>query len=64
MQLYFPCTDAPLVPVRAKSQAMETEGGETILLVEDQDAVRELMMSVLRMCGYHFVRTIKAIVKD
>jgi signal transduction histidine kinase/ActR/RegA family two-component response regulator len=52
-KLYLPRVDKEKTPPRT-SQAVEPPPGgtETILVVEDEESVRRLAMSVLRRCGY------------
>jgi len=52
-KLYFPRIDGPLV-VEQKEAIRSTgpHGGETILVVEDQDAVRRITKKILRVYGY------------
>lgn len=50
--LYFPLVDAPLPEARSTSPAKPQSGSETILLVEDQQAVRLLLTQVLTDYGY------------
>ena len=52
-KIYLPSTDAPVsLPVGRARPARRASTGETILLVEDQDDVRELTARVLRREGY------------
>ncbi|MBA2485450.1 MAG: PAS domain S-box protein [Nitrospira sp.] len=50
--LYFPLDDAPLIAVTAALPHKPQSGSETILLVEDQQAVRLLLTQVLSDYGY------------
>jgi len=54
--LYFPGTE--LAAVRQESVAAKPacEGTETVLLVEDEDALRELMSHILMNCGYRVLK--------
>ena len=54
-ELYFPRIDARPLPERSDAPKAAASSGETILLVEDQDAVRQLMISILGMHGYHIL---------
>jgi PAS domain S-box-containing protein len=38
-----------------RTAASRKQGDETVLLVEDDDAVRDLIHDILRSCGYHVV---------
>jgi PAS domain S-box-containing protein len=55
--IYLPCTDAPSAAPRAESPADAAlpRGTETILIVEDADAVRELTRRALARQGYHLI---------
>lgn len=53
-KVYFPRVDEPVD--RCEQHAVplvSLQGSETILLAEDEDAVRELARSILRGCGYN-----------
>jgi two-component system cell cycle sensor histidine kinase/response regulator CckA len=52
-KIYFPRVDQPVEGIRAeKRPARMRRGTETILLVEDNEQVRQLTSSVLADCGY------------
>jgi signal transduction histidine kinase/ActR/RegA family two-component response regulator len=52
-RLYFPLVNAVSTGTPRRTAAPEQKGGaETILLVEDEDAVRRLLAHVLRASGY------------
>ena len=52
-KIYLPRVDEPLEPRQASGQDSAVTGGtETILLVEDEEAVRELVGGFLRQKGY------------
>jgi len=55
-KVYLPQVSGPLTNIRADvpSVAMPT-GTATILLVEDEDAVRALAMNILSSCGYRMI---------
>jgi PAS domain S-box-containing protein len=50
-KIYLPRVDEPAEAIQ-QAQPKETSGSETILLVEDEQAVRELICQVLAMKGY------------
>jgi PAS domain S-box-containing protein len=52
MKVYLPRVDAPLDPTPITELYTNARGDETILLVEDEPAVRELAVRVLRGQGY------------
>ena len=53
-KVYLPRTDRPLEPVSAAPPPFSSlRGSETILLVEDDDQVREMTHAVLGRNGYH-----------
>ena len=52
-KIYLPVEEEAVVPAaNARDQLRESRGSETILLVEDEDAVRELALLTLRAQGY------------
>jgi two-component system, cell cycle sensor histidine kinase and response regulator CckA len=52
-RIYLPRIDEPATPVeRSESSPQRLEGSETVLLVEDEDAVRRLAYEVLQRHGY------------
>ena len=50
--VYFPLVDAPALSSKAGTSSKPQSGSETILLVEDQQAVRLLLTQVLTEYGY------------
>ncbi len=55
-KLYFPRTDGGSLDEHHEATRTEApHGGETILLVEDQDAVRRLTKSILKAYGYQIL---------
>lgn len=51
--IYFPSTEAQVTPVTATvSQGRKSGRGETILVVEDNDGVRELTVAILESAHY------------
>ena len=56
-EVYFPRVDLPLDAIaRERSGAALPRGTETILLVEDEPAVRQLAAEILERVGYHVLR--------
>jgi two-component system cell cycle sensor histidine kinase/response regulator CckA len=51
-RIYLPTVQQPAATSAGSAPEMPSRGSETILLVEDEDSVRELAMFVLRQCGY------------
>jgi two-component system, cell cycle sensor histidine kinase and response regulator CckA len=51
-KLYFPIVAASADPGTARPERTHRSGGETLLLVEDEKAVRELTMRILERLGY------------
>ncbi len=55
-RIYFPAVDEDLSTARPQpSQERKHSGSETILLVEDENVVRTLLVKVLRNLGYHVI---------
>ena len=56
-KLFLPRIDAAAMPGQAQALAPDGDlrGAETVLLVEDQEAVRHLAARVLRSYGYHLL---------
>jgi two-component system cell cycle sensor histidine kinase/response regulator CckA len=53
-RIYLPRIEAPSVPDRAESdRAKARYGSETVLVVEDNEAVRRLTQTILKTYGYH-----------
>ena len=52
IRIYLPVTDAPASLERPHAVRGATEGTETLLLVEDNDAIREISAQALRRRGY------------
>jgi two-component system cell cycle sensor histidine kinase/response regulator CckA len=58
VRIYLPCTDKSMVPGEMLAQPLPTasaklvRGTETILVVEDEQDVRDLAVQVLKSCGY------------
>lgn len=48
-EVYFPAVDAPVV---SRAMSVEAAGGETVLVVEDDEDVRHLMVRVLEKAGF------------
>jgi len=51
--VYLPRTDMIVPVMEGEAVAAPSKGHETILLVEDEDAVRELAQEILERNGYH-----------
>jgi PAS domain S-box-containing protein len=52
-KVYLPRVDEPVEPHRTENLSQQPEGGsETVLLVEDQDDLRNLVADFLRVSGY------------
>jgi two-component system cell cycle sensor histidine kinase/response regulator CckA len=55
LKIYLPVVEGTCDPAASSHSADPLLGTETILLVEDEDAVRELSCSALRRYGYHVI---------
>jgi len=55
VKVYLPRASEDQVPLAPMSQQIPRTGHETVLLAEDEDAVREIACRVLRNHGYHVV---------
>jgi len=51
-KIYLPCIDTEPAAEERPAAAAESSNSETVLVVEDQDAVRRLTTSVLKSLGY------------
>jgi signal transduction histidine kinase/CheY-like chemotaxis protein len=56
VRLYLPCLAAETLPVEPSPEFLDGFGSETILLVEDDPAVRELSAVMLADLGYHVLQ--------
>jgi PAS domain S-box-containing protein len=54
-KIYLPRIDGPPLPERKEAGASTEQGNETILLVEDQAAVRSYTNAALDRYGYHII---------
>ncbi len=54
-KIYLPHVDSNIEVVELPKTQMRVGGSETILLVEDDTAVRQLCMQLLRQCGYTII---------
>ncbi len=52
-KIYLPATEAPAETLQPRPVPSVPTGTETILLVEDEDGVRELLEEILTAQGYH-----------
>jgi CheY-like chemotaxis protein len=60
-KLYLPCVSGGVIPDSAGMKNNKAgHGTETILLVEDEDAVRELARTVLESHGYSVIEAVSA----
>ncbi len=52
-KIYLPRVDEAVAPVKPQTPlATSLRGNETVLLVEDEEALRNLTRSLLQLCGY------------
>ncbi len=57
VSVLFPlCSSAPVAPEPSPPASESWEGNETILIAEDEDAIRKLMGNALEQSGYHVLR--------
>ncbi len=63
-KIYLPRTDAPPAEATPRRPAEHRRGCETVLLVEDDDAVRSLASTILRMHGYKVTEAASAEAAD
>jgi two-component system cell cycle sensor histidine kinase/response regulator CckA len=58
VKVYLPRVEPPLTEVEERPAEIESpRGGETILVVEDEEAVRKLTCHILRKYGYDVIET-------
>jgi two-component system, cell cycle sensor histidine kinase and response regulator CckA len=55
VKVYFPAVEAPLITAKTVLQTVQSEGTETILVVEDNIPVAELERKVLANAGYEVI---------
>jgi len=55
VKVYFPAIEAPLITAKTVLQTVQSEGTETILVVEDNIAVAELERRFLANAGYEVI---------
>jgi hypothetical protein len=53
-KIYLPCVDSPAEEFKVSTAEMKAQlGNETVLLVEDEEMVREMTREILQESGYH-----------
>jgi signal transduction histidine kinase len=50
--IFLPCAMEPAPPAPGLAPSAMSPGDETILVVEDEPALRELVVNILELCGY------------
>ena len=56
-KIYFPSVEGKVERIKVDTGVFElAAGAETVLLVEDEEVVREMAMEILRECGYHVLQ--------
>ena len=55
VKVYLPRADKEIDDLKADEFPQDLHGSETILLVEDEEIVRDLSKQILESCGYHVV---------
>src|SRR5437879_7757700 len=56
-KIYFPCTEESVSPLLQKAEGKIATGTETILVVEDEPALRELTCVLLEDAGYQVLES-------
>jgi len=51
-QIYIPAAEASGIGIETRESLEMPAGNETILVVEDDDSMRELVCNILELCGY------------
>ena len=59
-KIYLPRVDAPVPEARRRAPSTLATGDETVLVVEDEDAVRRLSERILRTAGYRVLTAANA----
>jgi two-component system, cell cycle sensor histidine kinase and response regulator CckA len=56
-KIYFPCVEGSAEKLKADTEDSDLLAGvETVLLVEDEEVVREMAMEILQECGYQVLQ--------
>lgn len=58
--VFFPRSSEPLTVEAARPDSVDTNGSETVLVVEDEEAVRSLTRMILQRSGYHVLEAANA----